>query len=105
MFFGLALSLTSLAKAQGSVTLPNPLGTGVNTVGDLLKMFVSGLVMFSTPVVILAIMYAGYLLLSAQGDPEKLIQARHTIFYALAGYAIILLADGIVIIISGFFSQ
>jgi hypothetical protein len=101
LFLGLTLSLVTLTHAQG---LPNPLGSGVSTIGDLLTVFVNGLVMFSTPIVILAIMYAGYLLLSAQGDPEMLTQARRTIFYALAGYAIILLANGMVIIIRDFFS-
>ncbi len=102
MFVSLLLTAT-LAHAQSTVTLPNPLG-GVNTIGDLLNKIIDVLILFASPVVVIIVMYAGYMFLSARDEPEKITQARNTILYAMLGYGIILIAKGIGLIIQSFFS-
>ncbi len=100
----LTLVLTAAAAhAQTSVALPNPLG-GVSTIGDLLNKIIDALILFASPVVVVIVMYAGYLFLSARDEPEKITQARNTILYAMLGYGIILIAKGIGLIIQSFFS-
>lgn len=91
--------------AQGTtVTLPNPLGSGIGSISALLNMIIDGLIIFAAPVVVLVVIYAGYLLLTTSEDPDRVTQAKNTILYAVVGYGIILIAKGIGLIIQSFFS-
>ena len=85
-----------------SVELPNPLGIG--TIGDLMNKIIDGLILFATPVVVAVVIWAAYLFISSRGEPDKITQARNALLYAILGYAILLLAKGIGVIISNFLS-
>ncbi len=85
-----------------SVELPNPLGIG--TIGDLMNKIIDGLIIFATPIVVAVVIWAAYLFISSRGEPDKITQARNALLYAILGYAILLLAKGIGVIISNFLS-
>lgn len=85
-----------------SVELPNPLGIG--TIGDLMNKIIDGLILFATPIVVAVVIWAAYLFISSRGEPDKITQARNALLYAILGYAILLLAKGIGVIISNFLS-
>lgn len=104
-FLFVSLLLTaSLTHAQTTVTLPNPLG-GVTSITGLLGKIIDGLIIFASPVVVVIVIWAGYMFLTVADDPDRVTQAKNTILYAVVGYGIILIAKGIGLIIQGFFSQ
>ncbi len=43
-----------------------------------------------TPLVALAIIFAGFMLVAAQGNPEKLQKARQALLWAVVGGAVLL---------------
>ena len=47
-------------------------------------------------VAVLAIIYAGFLFITAQGEGEKVSRARNTLMYAIVGIVVALLARGLV---------
>ena len=66
---------------------------------ELIEQIVNVLLILSGFALTLAILYAAYLFLFAQGRPEKLRTAWKTIVYALIGLGIILFSRAIVAII------
>jgi hypothetical protein len=72
-----------------SIQLTNPLGT-TKTLPDLIEGLLRIVLSFGIPVIALAIIYAGFLFVAAQGNPTKLQEARRTLLYVLIGAAILL---------------
>lgn len=89
--------VTSASCAAG--TICNPLGT-TNTLPDLLKTILTRALELGIPVVALAIIYSGFLFVSARGNSEKLEHARSALLYTLIGAAILLGAWAIANMIS-----
>lgn len=75
-------------------TLVNPLGgTATNDVKDLICLFVRFLATkLMPPVVVLMVLWASFLFLTAAGQPGKIVQARTTLMWAVIGAAILLMA-------------
>ena len=46
--------------------------------------------MIGVPIIALAIIYAGFLFVTAQGNSEKLTKAKKTLLYTLIGAALLL---------------
>lgn len=94
-------------QAQGGggnvIEIPNPINAGdfptlVNQIADWLLSI--GLVI-STGVVI----WSAYLFLFAGGNKDRVTRARNTLWYAIIGIVILLLAKGVASIIASFFSS
>ena len=80
--------------AKGAIfELPNPLK--IKTVADLIDAILDYLFAFSIPLVVIFIIYAGYLFVTSSGEPKKIETAKKIILYALLGFIIILFASGI----------
>ncbi|MCX6736533.1 MAG: pilin [Candidatus Parcubacteria bacterium] len=77
-----------------SLVLPNPLD-GVETVWDLLGLILRWLIWISAPIAVIMILIAAITLITSSGEKEKLKKAKDTILYALLGFAVVLLANGI----------
>ena len=106
VLFVLALPLLSLAQGVGTnppssgvgtnppsnnkenVTIINPIES--KTISGLFKTILEGVIKILTPVVALAIIYSGFLFVSAQGNSEKLGDAKRALTYTLIGAAILL---------------
>jgi hypothetical protein len=91
----LALLLPDATLAQS--TYPNPLDPdgsgpdeGVNDIPGFLALVLEGLSLLLMPLVIIFIIYAGYLFVTAQGEEAKISKARATLMYAIIGAAVIL---------------
>lgn len=83
-----------------STTIDNPLGKGnLSTIPAFIKAVLNIVLTVGIPIVALAIIYAGFLFVSAQGNPEKLKTAKKTLLYTIIGAALLLgsyvLADAI----------
>ena len=73
--------------------LKNPLGA----TGDLntfLQNILKAMVLLLTPVVVIMVLYSGFLFVSARGNVEKLGDAKKALLYTLIGAAIVLGAQG-----------
>lgn len=79
------------------INLPNPLG--VTSFADLIDRIVNYLIILSAPIVAGMIIWGAFQILNAVGNPEKAIEGRRTITYAVIGYAIILISKGITLIV------
>jgi hypothetical protein len=67
----------------------NPLGT-TNTLPELIRIILTGVLTIGIPVIALAIVYSGFLFVFARGNPEKLTKAKDALLYTLIGAAILL---------------
>ncbi len=72
-----------------SMTITNPL-KDTNTINDLIKKILEGVIKIGLPVLVLAVIYSGFLFVSAQGNSEKLSEAKRSLTYTLIGAAILL---------------
>jgi hypothetical protein len=103
--FMLVLPVLSLAQnctvnptAPGCTINPTPAGTTkiVNPLGEtssipkLIHDILEGAVKIGMPIVVLAIVYCGFLFVSAQGKPESIEKAKSALLYTLIGAAILL---------------
>lgn len=94
--------ILKVAHAQGGevvITLPNPLAPASNLF-ELLTAIINALrVYIAPPILGLVVMYGAFQMLFAAGDPTKFAIGKKTILYAVIGYAIILIANGVALII------
>lgn len=79
--------------------LCNPLKIG--TIDGFLVAIIQILVVFATPIIVLFIMYAGYLFVTAQGDTGKLEDAKRALLWSVVGGVIVLGAELIAQVIKG----
>lgn len=71
--------------------IENPLGKGnLETIPDFIKALVDIVLVVGIPIVALAIIYTGFLFVSAQGNSEKLTKAKKALVYTLIGAALLL---------------
>lgn len=89
-----------LSFAQPTIIDVNPTNTGriVNPLGPngakdfptFIHNLLTGVLRVGIPVVALAIIYCGFLFVSARGNSEKLTKAKDALLYTLIGAAILL---------------
>lgn len=94
--YGSALMLSVLyaPRAVLAQNLDNHLKP--KTVQDALLTIIDIILIFALPLIILYIMYAGYLFVTAQGNPSKVTEARTALLWAVVGGVIVLAAKIIV---------
>lgn len=93
-------------KLSGSSTntstwIFNPLK--VETVRELINLILNYLLVIAIPLSTIVIVYAAMLFMISGGDPKRVGTARKTLFYAVIGIAILLIAKGITFTIAKFF--
>lgn len=71
------------------VTIVNPLPK-VTSINGLIKTILEGVIKIGMPIIALAIIYCGFLFVSAQGKPESIKKAKDALLYTLIGAAILL---------------
>ena len=92
--FLLILPVLSLAQqyvppaTDAPVKIVNPIKS--TTITGLIKTVLEGVIKIGMPVIVLAIIYCGFLFVSARGKPEKLEEAKKALLYTLIGAAILL---------------
>lgn len=78
----------------GKICIPNPLKA--KSFEELILNIVSFLVRIAIPIMTLMIIIGGFYFVTAGGDPQKISQGKQLIKWALIGFIIILLAEGII---------
>ncbi len=81
---------------QGDTTLVNPLGEGT-TLECLLLDIIDLFIQLGSMVIVVMIIYIGFLFVAAQGNPEKLSGAKMMLLWTLIGGLILLGSKGIAI--------
>ncbi len=75
------------------VKLKNPLAGGnVDSIPSLVEAILNIALTIGIPIIALAIIYAGYKFIAAQGNSQKLEEAKRTLIYVLIGAGILLAA-------------
>jgi len=86
------------AKISYAIGLGNPLGA--DSIPELIYTIIDWFVIAVGPAIAaVMIIYGGFQILTAGGDPKKFETGKQSILYAVVGYGIILLAEGVVLII------
>jgi hypothetical protein len=90
------MAFAQYAFAQG-ISLPNPLSAqSFTAVANDVTGF---LFTIAVPLTAIMAIIGGFQMITAAGDPEKFSSGRKTLMYAVIGFAIVVLAGGIVSII------
>lgn len=95
VYLMMLVGTTNIAHAQGG--LQNPLR--FDDLGSLLEAILEAVILIAFPVLVLFLVYAGFLFIAAQGNPEKLANARRVFIWALIGALIVLGAQAISLLI------
>lgn len=96
--FAQTFSGDSGSASQGS-GLTNPLKNA--TLMGFLQDILDVIMVFAIPLIVFMIIYAGFMYVTAQGEPGKIGQAHKALLYAVIGGVIILAANVILAVIQG----
>lgn len=80
---------------NGQFSLHNPIGGANGTVRTFLDNILNGIVVLLTPVLVIMLLYCGFLFVAGQGNTEKLGEAKKMLMYTLLGAAIVLASSGL----------
>lgn len=72
---------------SGKIVNPIP---NITSVPGLIQIILTGVLRVGIPVIALAVIYSGFLFVSARGKPEELTKAKDSLLYTLIGAAILL---------------
>jgi hypothetical protein len=61
-----------------------------DTITEFLEVLVTGVVRIGLPVIVLAIIYSGFLFVKARGNPEELTKAKDALLYTMIGAGVLL---------------
>ena len=85
-----------------TVRIINPLSCGdVECIGEAI---INGLFIIAIPLVSIMVLWGGFQILTAGGDPTKFTNGKKTLIYAVVGFAVVLVAQGVVFIIKELFA-
>ncbi len=87
------VGFTQICQAQ-QLKIINPF-VGISTVWELLDLIFRWLFWISVPITVGMILIAAITLITSSGEKEKLKKAKDTIIYALLGFSVVILANGI----------
>jgi len=99
IFARAALAQSTRTGGEISVSLEgvNPLKT--TSITALLDRVIGYLMVIASPIVAIMVIVGAFQILTAGGDPEKFKTGKKTILYAVIGFAIVLLARGLIAIL------
>jgi hypothetical protein len=89
---------TQVTGGSGGGGLQNPL-RNINNFEQFVEALLRVVINIGFPILILFIVYAGFLFVTAQGSEEKLKKAKQTFFWTIVGAAIFLGAWALAVLI------
>lgn len=96
----------ALVHAQSQqVGLQNPLNPEFSSIPNFVSGVLKVMVMIALPIISLFIVYSGFLFVAAQGNSEKIDQAKRNFLYVIIGATLILGAWVIANLIGGTVTQ
>jgi hypothetical protein len=73
-----------------------------STIEDVINKIISIVYWIATSLAFVMIVIGGFLMTMSAGDPQKVAKGRNAVFYAIAGFAVMSLARGIVALVQAF---
>jgi hypothetical protein len=73
-----------------TVKIDNPLGSGITDIPSFIEALINIVLIVGIPIVVLAIIYTGFLFVQAQGNPEEITKAKKAFLYTVIGAALLL---------------
>jgi len=70
--------------------IQNPLGSGVNSICKLVKVLLNVIILLGVPIATFFVVFAGFKLIIARGNPGELERARENLKWVVVGIAIFL---------------
>lgn len=100
-----AISGNTLTAAASPLyaDIENPLGTDDLT--ELVKKIAKALLTLAIPIAAIMIIYAGIVLITAQGNEEKIKKGQKILWYAIIGLAVVLIGQGFVTLVKSILSM
>lgn len=93
--------LIPVAHAQSNggnpITISNPLTC--NDLTCVAQSIINFLFTLAIPICAIMVLIGGFQMLTAAGNPERFSSGRKTIMYAVIGFAVIVIADGVALLI------
>ena len=96
------ISVLLLPVFVSAVTIKNPLGSGVNSITDLLDKILNLLFVIAAPIITIMTLYAAYLIMTSGGEETKLNEGKRTLLYIVIGVVVMLLSKAMVGLINSF---
>jgi sterol desaturase/sphingolipid hydroxylase (fatty acid hydroxylase superfamily) len=87
-----------------ALTVPNPLGSGGKDIPTLINTIATWLLGIGSTIAVIMVLWAAFLFMTSGGNQQKVTQARQTLWYAIIGLAVLLLAKGVTSIVQNFLS-
>lgn len=84
----LAFVLILVPVFAGAVSLENPIRT--NDLSTFLSNLLRLVAQIAFPIIVLFLVYVGFLFISSQGNPEKLKEAKNYFLWAIVGALLVL---------------
>lgn len=94
-----ALALVYTPMIAGAVSIEGPLR--FKTISEFVEGLLRAVVYIALPIISIFIVYAGFMFITAQGNTEKLAQARNNFLYVVIGAILILGAWAIAQLVGG----
>ena len=91
--FAVAALCTGAGSGAGAGGLSNPICT--TSISEFLANMLKLVAQIAFPVVVLFMVYVGFLFVSSQGNPEKIKEARNYFFWAVVGALLVLGAEAL----------
>ncbi len=91
---------TQSPTCSGGACLTNPLDSSISSIPAFFLAILDILLVFAIPFVVFFIIYAGFMYVTAQGNPSKIQDAHMALLYALIGGVLIFGARAILDIIT-----
>lgn len=101
LFFG---TLVFSAHYAMALEIPNPLGSGGRDIPTLIDTIATWLLEIGLVISTIIILWAAFLFMTSGGSETKVTMARKTLWYAIIGITVLLLAKGVTSIIQNFLS-
>lgn len=101
LFFAIIIISAQSVLAQ-NITIPNPLGA--NTITELIDNIATWLLGIGLTISTIIIIWAAIVFMTSGGNSERVTTARKTLWYAIIGIVVLLLAKGVTSIIQNFLS-
>ncbi len=95
------LFLTAAPFITEAATIQNPLKA--QSFEELINTIINFIVTIGVVVAPIVILYAGFLILTSGGEPEKVKNAKNLILYCLVGLGILFLGKGLISVIKDLF--
>ena len=89
--------VNNVPRSGTNITLINPLGPGTTNIEQFLNDILAFVIRIGTVVVILMLVYVGYLFVVARGEPGKITEARAALLWTVVGALVLLGAQVIAI--------